>query len=167
MGFPHSEDYVSTLRWWDFSHSEVSKQTCPRALSAILRESKSSAVGFSHSKSPTLLQEFSLSEPPLDVLLMGFSPLGTQALAYRLLSSELTSRWISGSFSLPRSFHPYYDAGELPFIFWWWDYPNSRDNSVLRFFSHIGQLHCWVYSHSEVPDRHYNLFGAPNGTSRV
>jgi len=62
------------------------------ALSAILQESKPSGVRFSHPESSTLLQALPLSEPPLDVLLMGFSLLGAQALAYGLPSSEPTGR---------------------------------------------------------------------------
>ena len=38
--------------------------------------------------------------------------------------------------------------------------PHSGDNSVVGFFPLGGQLHCWVYFHSKVPDHHSNLFGA-------
>jgi len=54
------------------------------ALSAILRKSKPSAMGF---------------------FLLG-------ALAYKLLSSEPTGRWTFDSFPPPESFHPYSDAGD-------------------------------------------------------
>ena len=48
-------------------------------------------------------------------------------------------------------FLPNFDAGNTPARELPW---HSGDSSVVGFLLHGGQLHCWVYSHSEVSDRH-------------
>ena len=72
------------------SPTQASTQTCLPALSRPSYGSQNPLLwDFSHSRvSHSIVEIFSLLEPPFDILLMGFSPLGAQTLAYELSSSE-------------------------------------------------------------------------------
>jgi len=101
--------YALHVRFFSFGSI---MQTCLRALSRPSYKNRNPPLwDFSHTESPTLLQEFSLSEPSFNVPLMRFFSFGAQTLAYGLLSSEPMSRWTPHSFSLSGSFYPYYDIG--------------------------------------------------------
>ena len=134
-------------------------------LSAILRESKLSVVGFLLFRVSTLLQRFFLSEP-FDVPLMEFPPLGAQTQAYGLPSSAPVVFFCRSPFIhiLMRGIPPC--SGDAIHILMLgfpllgrqvslWVFPTRRSTPLL------------VYSHLKVPDRHSNLIGAPTWSRHI
>jgi len=89
-------------------------------------------------QSPSLCcRDYSLSELPIDAPLMRFFSLKTQTLAYELPLSALKGRWINPSIHISQMRFP--PLGKQL----WCEISPTRRITL-----------SWVYSHSEVPDRH-------------
>ena len=157
---------------WDFSYSNDRICTSADGISPLESVNADLPMGFSrssyksqnppfwdypHSESPLCCKDFSLSEPPSDILLIGFPLLGAQILTYGLPSFEPTGEWTLGSFSLLGSFH-------IPMTGF---SPPTRTITPLMGYPHTRRLlHWWVYSHVR-GSRSSHRIGAPIQNRRI
>ena len=84
LDFFHSEDYMCTLRWWNFPFRGVNT-ACLQALSRPSYGSRNLHCGIFPTRSPhSAAGIFFLLELPFDVPPMSFFPPGVQTLAHQL-----------------------------------------------------------------------------------
>jgi len=103
VGISRTWRNVCTIFWWDFSHSEMLMETCPRAFldcHTRSKDSKPSTMGFSPLK-VSHYRDFPL-RAPIHAPLIEFPPIGTRTLVYEILSSKPTGRWIHIYNRIPR-----------------------------------------------------------------